>query len=125
LIRYQKRNNISPADGKLNVTLRDQLLGLNGLTVNIQCRAASSTPGPTMPADSIAAALIPDQVRWIQLALCRKGSQADGKWGPKTSGALRRWQIKNARTPADGVLTAAQRDDFLKLTGAQIAETCP
>lgn len=121
--RYQVAENKDPANGNLTEELRSELLALDGDAIARLCWIHPFN-GDQRVADPVAAGLGATEVSAVQVALCLKGRQVDGVWGPITQGALRRWQAANNQDPADGVLTTEQAQQLLALTGQSVAISC-
>ncbi len=78
-----------------------------------------TAPKPSVATSSVGAS----DIKKIQAALCLRGSQLDGIWGPQTRQMLIKYQAEKG-LKQDGVLTAPLQAELLRLPAAAIGARC-
>lgn len=89
----------------------------------------TSIPGPTTQEDEAISPTNPlslskTDVETIQIALCMKGKEVDGTWGPTSTAALKTYQETTNTSKKDGEITEELARDLKSQTPAQILSRC-
>jgi hypothetical protein len=66
----------------------------------------------------------PEELRIVQSRLCMAAEEIDGKWGPKTLGAVNAWREKTSRRASDTALSRTEADEILKAPAEKSAGWC-